>query len=167
MNNENAIQQALPWAEIKIIGQGIRTPSMMQAAKAEGFTGMFGHCPYQIGTDSITDYGMPWGSFPNSVEEIHRPTHAGEDSLIALEWVHRDLNRSFHTSQAEVWSFDATDVERGGICTDTDVEYWKLAFQEYIRALPLNFERNLVSISKRGPRTNMGRDLQTNDPKHE
>ena len=29
-------------------------------------------------------------------------------------------------------------MERGGICTDTDVEYWKLAFQEYIRALPLN-----------------------------
>ena len=84
MNNENAIQQALPWAEIKIIGQGIRTPSMMQAAKAEGFTGMFGHCPYQIGTDSITDYGMPWGSFPNSVEEIHRPTHAGKDKLDSI-----------------------------------------------------------------------------------
>jgi hypothetical protein len=133
-----AIQKALPWAELKVAGQGIRTINLLKALQAEGFIGMFGHCPYQIGTDSITDYGMPWGSFPTDPEDIHRPAKASQTGLITFEWTARDLTRSFHTARPELWSTDPNDVERGGVCTDTNVEYWKELFMQYERALPLN-----------------------------
>ncbi len=133
------IQEWLPWADVKVAGQGIRTKEMMLALEAEGFTGMFGHCWCQIGVDSITDFGMPWGSFPMRKGSAHLPAGPGDDSgIVAFEWTMRDLNKSFHTCKPELWSTDPNDVERGGVCTDTNVEYWKAMFEQYERALPLN-----------------------------
>src|SRR5271157_670486 len=133
------IQEYLPWADIKVAGQGIRTDEMYTALEAEGFLGMFAHCYCQIGTDSITDFGMPFGSFPMRKDSAHLPADIGNDSnIIAFEWTQRDLNKSFHTCHPELWSTDPNDVERGGACTDTNVEYWKNMYMEYERALPLN-----------------------------
>jgi hypothetical protein len=58
--------------------------------------------------------------------------------MVTLEWTMRDLNRSFHTCFPELWSTDPNDVERGGVCTDVNVEYWKGMFEQYERALALN-----------------------------
>nr|MDO8113266.1 hypothetical protein [Candidatus Sigynarchaeota archaeon] len=133
------VQKWLPWADIKVAGQGIRTDAMYTALEAEGFIGMFGHCYCQIGTDSITDFGMPWGSFPMRKGSSHLPADAMNDSgIVAFEWTQRDLNKSFHTCFPELWSTDPNDVERGGVCTDTNVEYWKNLVMEYEKALPLN-----------------------------
>ena len=131
------IQNYLPFADIKVAGQGIRTANMMEALRLEGFIGMFGHCYCQIGTDSITDFGMPWGSFPMRPNSVHLPA-LDEQGVIAFEWTMRDLNRSFHTCRPELWSTDPNDVERGGVCTDTNVEYWKNLFMQYERALEYN-----------------------------
>lgn len=131
------IEKYLPLAKVKVAGQGIRTPDMLEAARLEGFIGMFGHCYCQIGTDSITDFGMPWGSFPMRVGSKELPAK-GEQGPIAFEWTMRDLNRAFHTCRPELWSTDPNDVERGGVCTDTNVEYWKNLFMQYERALPHN-----------------------------
>jgi hypothetical protein len=111
---------------------------MLTALQQEGIIGMFGHCVYQIGVDSITDFGMPWGSFLLRPNNAHLPAQNGQDGLVTLEWTMRDLNRSFHTAKPELWSTDPNDVERGGVCTDTNVEYWKGLYKEYERALPLN-----------------------------
>ncbi len=134
------IERYLPWAGIKVAGQGIRTPEMMDALRLEGFTGMFGHCYCQIGTDSITDFGMPWGSFPVRPGSAHLPVIGTSDHhpVIAFEWTMRDLNKSFHTTYPELWSTDPNDVERGGVCSDTNVEWWKAMFLEYELALPFN-----------------------------
>lgn len=133
------IRKWLPWADVKVAGQGIRTREMLLALEAEGFTGMFGHCWCQIGVDSITDFGMPWGSFPMRKGSAHLPAGPGDDSgIVAFEWTMRDLNKSFHTCKPELWSTDPNDVERGGVCTSNNVDYWKAMFMEYERALPLN-----------------------------
>lgn len=138
-DQRTAIQHALPWAEVKVAGQGIRTPALLEALAREGFVGMFGHCYCQIGTDSITDFGMPWGSFRLRPGSAHLPARGDESGgLVTFEWTMRDLNRAFHTCRPELWSTDPNDVERGGVCTDTNVEYWKALFQQYERALPLN-----------------------------
>lgn len=133
------IESYLPWADIKVAGQGIRTTNMLKALELEGFIGLFGHCYCQIGTDSITDFGMPWGSFSIRSSDYHLPATKGENSgIVAFEWTMRDLNRSFHTVRPELWSTDPNDVERGGVCTDSNVEWWKNMFLEYEKALPLN-----------------------------
>ncbi|MHA1898152.1 MAG: hypothetical protein ACTSU2_12235 [Promethearchaeota archaeon] len=132
------IQKYLPWAQIRVAAQGIRTNNMLQALKEEGFIGVHGHCYCQIGTDSITDYGSPWGSFRIREGDYHLPARENEDGLIAFEWTQRDLNRSFHTVYPELWSTDPNDVERGGVCTDENVEWWKNMFMQYERALKLN-----------------------------
>jgi hypothetical protein len=133
------IQKSLPWADIKVAGQGIRTANLLTALQQEGFIGMFGHCYCQIGTDSITDYGMPWGSFPLRQGDAHQPSReTDQDGMLTFEWTMRDLNRSFHTVRPELWSTDPNDVERGGVCTDTDVEWWKNMYMQYERALPYN-----------------------------
>ncbi|MHA1793247.1 MAG: hypothetical protein ACTSVI_11420 [Promethearchaeota archaeon] len=132
------IEGYLPWADIKIAAQGIRTQAMMQALLEEGFIGVHGHCYCQVGTDSITDYGSPWGSFRIRPDDYHLPARAGEQGMIAFEWTQRDLNRSFHTVYPELWSTDPNDVERGGVCTDDNVEWWKNMFIQYERALSLN-----------------------------
>jgi hypothetical protein len=132
------IENYLPWANIRIVGQGIRTENMLRALKMEGFLGVFGHCYCQIGTDSITDFGAPWGSFPMDPKEYHRPVKENEDGLIAFEWTQRDLTKSFHTAFPELWSTDPNDVERGGVCTDDNVEWWKRMYEQYERALKLN-----------------------------
>jgi hypothetical protein len=131
------IQKYLPFADIKVAGQGIRTANMMEALRLEGFIGMFGHCYCQIGCDSITDFGMPWGSFPMRPNSVHLPA-IDDQGVITFEWTMRDLNRSFHTCRPELWSTDPNDVERGGVCTDTNVEYWKNVFIQYERALQYN-----------------------------
>lgn len=136
---KNEIESYLPWADIKVAGQGIRTNNILKALELEGFIGLFGHCYCQIGTDSITDFGMPWGSFPIRNSDYHLPASAADNSgIIAFEWTMRDLNRSFHTIRPELWSTDPNDVERGGVCTDDNVEWWKHMYMEYEKALPLN-----------------------------
>ncbi|MHA1392069.1 MAG: hypothetical protein ACTSRZ_01090 [Promethearchaeota archaeon] len=137
-SQKEEILKYLPWAEIKIAAQGIRTQEMIQALMEEGFIGIHGHCYCQIGTDSITDFGSPWGSFRIRPDDFHLPAKKNQKGLIAFEWTQRDLNRSFHTAYPELWSTDPNDVERGGVCTDENVEWWKNMFMQYERALPLN-----------------------------
>ena len=132
------IEGYLPWSNIKVVGQGIRTENMLRALKLEGFIGVFGHCYCQIGTDSITDFGAPWGSFPMDPTEYHRPVKNNNEGLIEFEWTQRDLTKSFHTAFPELWSTDPNDVERGGVCTDENVEWWKRMYEQYERALKLN-----------------------------
>ena len=138
-NQKAEVEKYLPWANVKTAGQGIRDERLLEALELEGFTGMFGHCYCQIGTDSITDFGMPWGSFQMRKNDAFRPALPEEkNGLVAFEWTMRDLNRSMHTTFPEIWSTDPNDVERGGVCTDTNVEYWKSLYLEYEKALPLN-----------------------------
>ncbi len=134
------IERYLPWADVKVCGQGIRTDNMISALEQEGFVGIFGHCYCQIGTDSITDFGMPWGSFPMRSGSAHLPSSRNGENLISFEWTMRDLTKSMHTTRPELWSTDPNDVERGGVCSDENVEYWKNMFMEYEKALSLNPE---------------------------
>ncbi len=138
ISQKNSIEKVLPWANVKICGQGIRTKNFMIALQELGFEGVFGHCYCQIGTDSITDFGMPWGSFRMRPQSAHLPAKEGQEGLISFEWTMRDLNKSMHTTRPELWSTDPNDVERGGVCSDENVEYWKNMFQEYEKALKFN-----------------------------
>ncbi|MBD3352033.1 MAG: hypothetical protein GF364_11155 [Candidatus Lokiarchaeota archaeon] len=137
---KDAVESYVDGIKVKIAGQGIRTQNMLEALQKEGFIGLFGHCYCQIGTDSITDFGMPWGSFRIRPNDFHLPARDNQEGLIAFEWTQRDLNRSFHTVFPELWSTDPNDVERGGVCTDENVQWWKNMFRQYERALELNEE---------------------------
>lgn len=136
------ILKALPWAEptLTVMGSGIRSENLIQALQQLGYTGIHGHCPFQLGVDQIITFSAPWSSFYVGADNYQCPAtpEKSKNALVGLEWTARDLCKSWHYVATEIYSTDPNDVERGGICTDTNVEYWKELTKEWLRNVPLN-----------------------------
>jgi hypothetical protein len=131
------IKEILPWADIQIVGTGYRSNSLVQVLQDLNILGMWGSCPFQIGTDGITDFGAPWGQWYVNSKNFKGPKQF-IGKVINLEWTCRDLNKSFHYAQPEAYSTDPNDAESEFKCTDTNVEYWKALLAQYLRNLDLN-----------------------------
>jgi hypothetical protein len=131
------IKEVLPWADVQVVGTGYRSNSLVQVLEELGIPGMWGSCPFQIGTDEITDSGAPWGQWYVNPANYKRPKKS-DGKVINLEWTCRDLNKSFHYAQPEAYSTDPNDAESESKCTDTNVEYWKAFLGQYLRNLDLN-----------------------------
>lgn len=140
--SRKGIIQALPWCEptLNIIGSGIRSENLVLAMQELGYKGLHGHCEFQLGVDNIISFATPWSSFYISPRNFQCPALKDDNGerIVALEWTARDLCKSWHYVATEIYSTDPNDVERGGICTDTNVEYWKELTREWLRNVPLN-----------------------------
>ncbi|MHA1731549.1 MAG: hypothetical protein ACTSU5_06380 [Promethearchaeota archaeon] len=136
------IVSALPWAEgsLSVLGSGIRSENLILALKELGYEGIHGHCPFQLGVDAIVSYVSPFSAFYVGSDNYQCPALPGDSDpgIVGLEWTARDLCKSWHYAATEVYSTDPNDVQRGGICTDTNVEYWKDLTREWLRNVPLN-----------------------------
>jgi hypothetical protein len=131
------IKDVLPWANLQILGTGYRSNSLVEVMEEIGLRGLWGSCPFQIGTDGITDFGSPWGHWYINPSNFKKPKkYMGK--VINLEWTARDLNKAFHFGQAEAYSTDPNDVESQKKCTDTNIEYWKQLLEEYLSNLGIN-----------------------------
>ncbi|NMC06289.1 MAG: hypothetical protein GYA24_13820 [Candidatus Lokiarchaeota archaeon] len=131
------IKEILPWADIQVVGTGYRSNSLVQVLYDLNILGMWGSCPFQIGTDGITDFGAPWGQWYVNSQNFKSPKkYLGK--VISMEWTSRDLNKSFHYAQPEAYSTDPNDAESEFKCTDTNVEYWKALLAQYMRNLDIN-----------------------------
>ncbi len=131
------IKEILPWADIQVVGTGYRSNSLVQVLNDLNILGMWGSCPFQIGTDKITDFGAPWGQWYVNPQNYKRPKKF-LGKVINMEWTCRDLNKSFHYAQPEAYSTDPNDAESEFKCTDTNVEYWKAMLAQYMRNLDIN-----------------------------
>ncbi|MEX2719342.1 MAG: hypothetical protein Q6353_019435 [Candidatus Sigynarchaeum springense] len=131
------IKEILPWADIQVVGTGYRSNSLVQVLGDLNILGMWGSCPFQIGTDHITDFGAPWGQWYVNPQNYKCPKKF-LGKVINLEWTCRDLNKAFHYVQPEAYSTDPNDAESEFKCTDTNVEYWKALLAQYMRNLDLN-----------------------------
>ncbi len=131
------IKDALPWAVIRVLGTGYRSNTLVQVMEELGLGGLWGYCPFQIGTDGITDFGVPWGSWYVNPADFKKPQKM-MGKVIALEWTMRDLSKAFHQGRAEAYSTDPNDVESDRKCTDTNIKYWEALLARYLGNLDLN-----------------------------
>jgi len=132
----DAIQKALPWANLTIAAWGHQDPEIVTVLEDLGFEGLWGFCWEQIEIDNITDRGCPWGFYYMDRDERLRPArHQGKPcrGVIGMEWTARDLLKSFHSGNPCIYSTDPNDVARGSICSWEDIEYWKGIADNYIQ----------------------------------
>lgn len=131
------IKDALPWADIRILGTGYRSNSLVSACEKLNISGLWGNCPFQIGTDGITDFGAPFGQWYVNPANYKKPARM-MGKVMSMEWTARDLNKSFHLARPEAYSTDPNDVESESKCTATNVAYWTAIMDQYARNLHLN-----------------------------
>lgn len=138
-SDRDKICEALPWAKgrVKVAGCGHRSNKLARVLLDLGYEGLYGHCPFQIGTDEITDWGTPWGAFYVGPEDYRVPRQQ-PGGLVTLEWTARDLNNALHWGTPEVFSTDPDDARRAGLCVPGNVKYWKDLFDQYLRNLAWN-----------------------------
>jgi len=132
-----SIRESLPWADVMVGGSGYRSEKMARVLMKLGYSALWGHCWEQTLTDGISDRGVPWGFYYVSPEAFKAPNRK-PGGLVGIEWTARDLNLAFRTGRPEVYSTDPNDVERAGICSHRDIEYWKRLVDQYIRNTAYN-----------------------------
>ncbi|MHA1997973.1 MAG: hypothetical protein ACTSU9_07630 [Promethearchaeota archaeon] len=131
------IKDQLPWADIQIVGTGYRSNSLIEVLDDLDILGVWGNCVFQIGTDGITDWGAPWGQWYVNPKNYKRPLkYYGK--VISMEWTSRDLNKAFHTGQAEAYSTDPNDAESLKKCTGENIKYWEAFLEQYCHNLEFN-----------------------------
>lgn len=132
----DAVQSALPWAELTIAATEHPEPEIPVILEATGFQGLWGFCWEQIEVDGITDRGCPWGLWYMDPDQRLRPAKGKEGparGVLGMEWTARDLLKSFHSGNPCLYSTDPNDVARGGLCSWEDIDYWKRMADNYIR----------------------------------
>lgn len=127
-----AITEAFPWVKTKVAGLGIKEGEAIRLLEECGFEGVWGYCWEQVWWDGITNEGIPWGFWYVDKDRYKIPAPEG-GSMVACEWTARDLHQAYHTANPCIYSTDPNDVLRAGLCSGTDVEYWKRVFQDYLR----------------------------------
>lgn len=132
-----ALQAAFPWVTTKVAGAGMKDGRVIAALIEAGFEGMWGYCWEQVWWDGITNQGVPWGFWYVDKDRYKIPDPTG-GQLVACEWTARDLHQSYHTASPVIYSTDPNDVLRAGLCSGTDIEYWKRLFQDYLRNTTCN-----------------------------
>ena len=133
----DSLKILFPWSKVEVLASGHRSNEILQIAKNEGLSGVWGSCWEQVGTDKITDRGAPWGYFYASNDNYKLPSLNGK-GLVSVEWTCRDLLKSLHSGAPTIYSSDPNDVGRNGLCTGDDIEYWKTMFDNYIRNISIN-----------------------------
>lgn len=125
------VREALPWAELTILGEGHTDPDVVAVAEKAGFEGIWGFCWEQIEVDQITDRGCPWGLYYCDPNERLRP--APGTGVVGCEWTAHDLLKTLHSAAPWLYSLDPNDVARGGLCSWKDIDYWKTIADQYER----------------------------------
>jgi hypothetical protein len=126
------VEEAFPWVKTKVVGRGKIYNEVIEVLEELGVQGIWGYCWEQVWWDGITHKGVPWGSWYVDSSRYKVP-HPGKGKVVACEWTARDLHLSYHTGSPCVYSTDPNDVLRAGLCTGTDIEYWKMLFADYLR----------------------------------
>lgn len=127
----DALSAAFPWATVRVAGLGGINNTIVQVLEKLDFQGLWGYCWEQSWWDGITHRGIPWGSWYINGENYKAP-HPGKGKLVACEWTARDLNAAYHTASPCIYSTDPNDVLRAGLCTGSDIRYWKDLFRDYL-----------------------------------
>ncbi|MEK3885175.1 hypothetical protein [Paenibacillus sp. PL2-23] len=125
------LQETFPWAKTKIIVKGSIYKEFVEVAEELGFQGIWGYCWEQVWWDNITHKGIPWGSWYIDGGRFKAP-HPGKGKLVASEWTARDLHATYHSGSPCIYSTDPNDVLRAGLCTGSNIEYWKSLFHNYL-----------------------------------
>lgn len=126
-----ALEEAFPWVRTKVIGGSRISSNMLKIIEELDVKGIWGYCWEQVWWDGISHRGIPWGSWYIDSERYKVP-HTGKGNLVACEWTARDLNSTYHTGNPCIYSTDPDDVYRAGLCSGTDVKYWKYLFEDYL-----------------------------------
>lgn len=144
----DSLIKLFPWSKVTVLVETTHKGDEASKAKELGFSAIWGSCWEQVGIDGITDRGTPWGCFYVSDENYKIPAVKGK-GLVSLEWTSRDLLKALHSGGSTIYSSDAFDVTRAGLCTGDDITYWKALFDNYIRNIASNkfvfFQQQLES----------------------
>ena len=147
-NDRDALLKLFPWSKVNVLEETTHNGNETTKAKDLGFSAIWGSCWEQVGIDGITDRGTPWGIFYVAEDNYKLPSLSGK-GLVSLEWTSRDLLKALHSGGSTIYSSDAYDVTRAGICNGEDITYWKALFDNYIRNISCNkfvfFQQQLES----------------------
>ena len=126
-----AVAEAFPWATAKIAATGYISSELIELLEDIGFDGIWGYCWEQTWWDNIAHKGVPWGFWYVDRKRYKAP-HPTGGRIVGCEWTARDLRHAYHTASPVVYSSDPDDVRRAGLCSATDITYWKAMFQDYL-----------------------------------
>lgn len=111
---ETALETDFPWyvprLSVQVGGRGHadRNPAVRMTLGEDSFWGITWNT---TGTDGISDYGSPWGSYCADVTSYKRPAADGSCALLAFEWTARDLTREYFSGDAAAYSTDPDDLQ--------------------------------------------------------
>ena len=128
--DRDAIQKALPWAEVKIAGHGLVSRNILHALDELGFTGYGGHCWNQEGTDGLTHKGIPFNPWYIN-PDAQKASLRGKRGLVGTHWLALDLTSAYHSRATSIYSNDPNDTQRAHICHDRDIDFLKNFFDFY------------------------------------
>lgn len=148
------IQECCSWSKVEIAGiGGGKSTQMLAALQQTGFRGLWGYCWEQIYVDGITDFGQPPGMFRASKKSYKMPS-SDDDGIIAIEWISRDLNKAFWTSNPVHFSVESDAfLVMGDWPWDVTLEYYDHVLAEYQRnaraghPIPLIFQEEAEQLA--------------------
>jgi len=125
-----AIQNALPWADLKIAGHGLVSRNLLHALEELGFQGYGGHCWNQEGTDGLTHKGIPFNPWYIN-PDAQKASLQGKRGIVGTHWLALDLTSGYHSRATSIYSNDPNDTQRAHICRDRDIDFLKNFFDFY------------------------------------
>lgn len=105
-------KREFPWLEHNITSSYRPDVETLQSEKAAGVEGVWGYCDYQLGTDNITHWGVPWGLFRLSEKVPFIPSRPNESDIIGIPWTARDVHKGFHLGQSINFCTDPMETVR-------------------------------------------------------
>ncbi len=154
------LKDVVDWQAIESAAQMNYGANWVDLFQKNGITSVWGRCWEQTISDGICDRGSPWGFYyakPNCYT-VPNPDAGG---LVSMEWVSRDLNLTFRTGWAEVFSFVSYDAINGGLIFPGRIEYWERLVDEYRKQAKYNAFVPLIIMLEFGLL-----DPQTDDVKY-
>ncbi|RKY70588.1 hypothetical protein DRQ15_02995 [candidate division KSB1 bacterium] len=129
-SERDKVAEFFPWSKLNIAGSGHQSEIVLKALEELGFDGIWGFCWEQIEVDNITDRGCPWGFYYLDPDNRLAPSRKPR-KLVGIEWTSRDLCKAHHSGNPCIYSSDPNDVIRAGLCSYSDIEYWKRFIDAY------------------------------------
>ncbi|MBI4027001.1 MAG: hypothetical protein HY360_18600 [Verrucomicrobia bacterium] len=129
-----SLREACPWSRVDVAGiGGGKSARMLSALEGAGFRGLWGYCWEQIYVDGITDYGQPPGMFRASMRSYKMPSQDGA-GIVAIEWISRDLNKAFWTTNPVHFSVESDAfLVMGDWDWETSLRYFHHVLGQYHR----------------------------------
>lgn len=129
-----SLREACPWSSVDVAGiGGGKSARMLGELEQAGLRGLWGYCWEQIYVDGITDYGQPPGMFRASPLSYKMPSQDGE-GIVAIEWISRDLNKAFWTTNPVHFSVESDAfLVMGDWDWETTLSYFEHVLAQYRR----------------------------------